>query len=190
MRRVRSHVIHRAAAALIGAVVLTACAGNTNSGTPGGGTAPQTPVAPFGQAAIRNVSGQYSGTITDSTFGTGSASASLAQDKHVVGGVITASIGSVQLSNSIAVQTATGAAFAGAQAGSVNGSTCSFSLSATYSGSNNTLNGTYQAVHGCAGESGSFALTQDCSYPRGGLLDVAPSWNGNGAKPNHHISPC
>ena len=196
MRRANSHAF---AAALLGALVLSACAGNTNTGTPGGGTAPQAPVAPLGQATIRNVSGQYSGTITDNTFGTGSASASLAQYQHVVGGVITASIGSVQLSNSIAVQGATGSAFAektagplpfvGAQAGSVNGSTCSFSLSATYTGSNNTLDGTYQAVHGCSGESGSFSLTQECSYPRGGLLDTAPSWNA-GAKPNHVIRPC
>ncbi len=189
MRRAHSHVVHGVAALLLGALALTACAGNTNSGTPAEGAAPQTPVAPFGQAAIRNVSGEYNGTITDSVFGTGSASASLAQAKHIVGGVVTASIGSVQLSNSIALQTATGAAFAGAQAGNVNGSACSFSLTATYAGSNNTLNGTYQAVHGCTGESGSFALTQDCSYPRGGLLDVAPAPAG-GAKPNHGVSPC
>ena len=185
----RAH-LHAVAAVLLGALALTACAGNTNSATPGGATAPQVP-ASIGQAAIRNVSGLYNGTITDNTFGTGSASASLAQDKHVVGGALTASMGSVQLSNSIAVQTATGAAFAGAQAGSVNGNTCSFTLTATYTGSNNTLNGTYQAVHGCTGESGTFALTQNCSYPRGGLLDAASPWNGNaGAKPNHGISPC
>jgi hypothetical protein len=191
--------LHAVAAVLLGALALTACAGNTNSATPGGGTAPQVP-ASIGQAVVRNVSGQYSGTITDSTFGTGSASATLAQYQHVVGGALTASMGSVQLSNSIAVQ-ATGAALAGknagplplvgAQAGSVNGNTCSFTLTATYTGSSNTLNGTYQAVHGCAGESGTFALTQDCSYPRGGLLDAASPWNGNaGAKPNHRISPC
>jgi len=193
----RAH-LHAVAAVLLGALALTACAGSTNSATPGGGTAPQVPPS-IGQAVIRNVSGQYSGTINDNTFGTGSASASLAQDKHVVGGALTASMGSVQLSNSIAVQAATGAALpdagplplAGAQAGSVNGNTCSFTLSATYTGSNNTLNGAYQAVHGCTGESGTFALTQDCSYPRGGLLDAATPWNGNaGAKPNHGVSPC
>ncbi len=80
MRRVHSHVIHRAAAALVGAVVLTACAGNVNSGALGGGTAVQAPVAPSGQAAVQNDDGEYSGTATDSTFGNGSVSASLAQD--------------------------------------------------------------------------------------------------------------
>ena len=62
MRRAHSHAIHRAAAALAGAVVLTACAGNVNSGALGGGTALQAPVASSAQAAIHNLAGQYSGT--------------------------------------------------------------------------------------------------------------------------------
>ncbi|MGA8535573.1 MAG: hypothetical protein WB615_15805 [Candidatus Tumulicola sp.] len=186
MRRIHSHTI---AAALAGALVLTACAGNANSGALGGG-AQQAPVAPFGQAAIINDAGQYSGTTTDTTFGNGSASASLAQAQNVVGGSLTSTFGSLVISNSVAAQTQDGITLAGAEVANVASGACTFSVSATYRKHKHKLDGTYQAVHGCAGESGSFSLTEECSYSRGGLFDAAPAWKRNATEPNTRISPC
>jgi hypothetical protein len=191
MRRAHSHAIARIAAALASAVVLSACAGNVNSDALGSGTALQAPVAPFGQAAIQNDAGQYGGTTKDSTFGNGTATASLAQDAHVVGGLLTATFGTISLSNSVAAQTMTGAALAGVEVATVNGGACSFSLSATYNTAKHLLKGTYQAVHGCSGETGSFSLTKECYYPRNGPFDAVPSWNREaGIKPNNGLHQC
>jgi hypothetical protein len=189
MRRAYSHAIYGVFAALASTVVLTACAGNLNSGAPVG-AGPQA-AASTGKGVIQNDAGQYSGTVTDTVLGTGTGDASLAQDEHVVGGVLNASFGSTSIANSFAAQTNAGTSLAGAEVANTNSGVCSFSMNATYDTSKHILNGTYQAVHGCSGESGSFKLTKECYYPRKGLLDAAPSLDRtSGMKPDNGLHQC
>jgi hypothetical protein len=46
---------------------------------------------------------------------------------------------------------------------------CTFGFHATYDPSSFVLSGTYQAIVGCSGESGTFSLTQQCYYPERNL---------------------
>lgn len=169
------------------AFVFAGCAGAT-TGAIGGSSAPNV-AAPQGQATILNDSGQFSGTAKDSVLGQGSASASLAQDARVVGGVLTTTFGSTTLSNSLAAKTTTGATLTGAEAASTTSGICTFTVSATYDPSKYVLSGTYQAAHGCTGETGSFKIKQDCFYPPSALFGATPAFNGV-AKPNHGPRPC
>lgn len=177
----------RSLCAASAAIAFAACAG-ANTGAIGAGSAPNAAAAQ-GQAAILNDSGQFSGTAKDSVLGTGSASASLAQDQRVVGGVLTTTFGSTTLSNSLAAKTTTGAALTGAEAANTTSGTCTFTVSATFDPNKYVLSGTYQAASGCTGETGSFKLKQECIYPPSGNFGAMPAFNGV-AKPNHVPLPC
>jgi hypothetical protein len=79
----------------------------------------------------------------------------------------------------------------GAEVANINSSVCSFTMSATYHPSSLVLSGTYKAVHGCVGESGTFTLTKGCYYPRKGLLDAIPEQKGDTImKPNNGAHQC
>jgi hypothetical protein len=170
------------------AIALTACATNSSSGVPSAGTGAQPGVAP---QAIQNDSGQYNGSMQDSVLGTGSASASLAQDSHAVGGSVAVSYGSSNVSYSFAAHTQTGLSLSGAQVAFLGSGVCTFSVTATYDANSHVLAGTYQAVRGCAGENGSFSLTEDCSFRRAGLFEAIAVPNRNTkVNPNHGIHPC
>lgn len=168
------------------AVALTACAASSSGGVPAASAASQPAVAP---QAIFNDAGAYNGSIQDSTFGSGNASASLAQHQHTIGGYLIATFGSNTITNAVEAQTNTGLSVSGGEAANGPSGLCTFNVSATYDTKTNVLSGTYQAVHGCTGESGSFALTKDCYYPRAGL-DAIPAWNRNPAQPDHGLHQC
>jgi hypothetical protein len=167
-------------------VALAACAANSDSGVPGGTAAARPAVVP---QVIFNDAGEYDGSIQDSTFGNGSASASLAQHAQGVGGYLTATYGSTSITNAVVLQTQTGLTVTGGEVANTSSGVCTFSMSATFDKKTNVLAGTYAAVHGCAGESGSFSLTKDCYYPRGGL-DAVQSWSRTPAQPDHGLRQC
>jgi hypothetical protein len=167
------------------ALALTACAANPANSVPVAADA-QAAVAP---QVIQNDAGEFFGSIQDSTFGNGNASASLAQHEHGVGGYLTATFGSNTITNAVVLQTQTGLTVTGGEVANTNSGVCTFSMSATYKEKTNVLAGTYKAVHGCSGESGSFSITKGCYYPRGGL-DAVQSWNRNPAQPNHGLRQC
>lgn len=125
--------------------------------------------APTATPQLANMSGDYTGTITDSvaansgTVNTGL----LAQHGGNAGGVIvnTTSGGNVSLAVSLVVNSAN--AVSGAMVVDYpGGATCTYSVTGTYTNTGSppvTLNGNYSAVTNCAGETGSFALVQQCS---------------------------
>lgn len=171
------------------AIGVTACATNSGSSVPSTAAAPQAAPA---VVTIQNDSGQFSGSMQDSALGSGSASASLAQDKTVVGGVVNVSYsGSNNVSYSFAAKTQDGLSLSGAQVASLASGVCSLSVSATYNTTKHVLSGTYKAANGCAGVTGSFSLTKECYYKRGGLLEIDPDLKHTpAAKPNHGLHQC
>ncbi len=159
--------------AAIATLASSACASN-------GSTAPSAPgieaPAPApADAATHNVSGQYTGTVDDSQRGTANASADLAQYQGAVGGTLTA-IGGTASGGSVAAWVLGGTALTGRGVGATGSQTCTFAESATYQPSRHRLNGSYHAIHGCNGDSGTFALKQHCFYARNG--GVGPETGG------------
>ncbi|HXB84388.1 MAG TPA: hypothetical protein VNU22_13640, partial [Candidatus Acidoferrum sp.] len=57
---------------------------------------------------------------------------------------------------------------------------CEFYYSASYSSSNNELTGSYKAVSGCSGQTGTFTLTQQCYYSSGRQHSVRREGGGLG----------
>ncbi len=170
------------------AIALTACATNSQSGAPGAGEAPQVPAA---TQTIVNDSGDYSGSFQDSALGAGSASASLAQDGQVVGGVINVAYGSNNVSYSVAAQTQDGLSVSGAAVAELASGVCSLNVTATYHKKTNILSGTYGNANGCAGVTGSFSLQHECIFKRAGLLEIVSAESRSAiANPDHGPLPC
>lgn len=147
-----------AAVLIAAALIFTAC---NKASTPS--------PAPTATAAPSNVSGDYTGTITDSVSANSGTvkTGILAQHDGNAGGVLvnTTSAGDVNAAMSLSVNSSN------AVTGSMvvdypSGTTCTYSVTGTYTNTGTppvTLNGNYSAVTNCAGETGSFALTQQCS---------------------------
>jgi hypothetical protein len=173
------------------AVALTACAANSDSGVPAPAAAAQASVAP--NASIRNDAGEYSGTVHDNIVGNGGAQASLMQDEHDVGGVLTETINNKVYTNALVATTGTGRTLVGAEAvptPPIGSGACTFSLNATFHLKNFVLSGTYKAVHGCTGESGTFSMTEQCRYPNAGVLGAIQAWKRGGTEPDHGVTQC
>lgn len=133
-----------------------------------------------GHGGGQNLSGQYSGSVTDSTLGTGTAVANLVGAGVGLGGYFGFTFASTTYTNPTlaggfgwnAMQPKQTQPSWGSGGGNVYGvfestiasAACEFSYSASYSPSDYTLTGSYQAVNGCSGESGTFTLTQSCYY--------------------------
>ncbi|HEY2476041.1 MAG TPA: hypothetical protein VGI19_14720 [Candidatus Cybelea sp.] len=111
----------------------------------------------------RNLTGQYSGSVSDSVLGSGTALANFAGFDESLGGYFGFTFGSATYSNaSSAANSLRG--MEGAFVATIASTACTFSFSARYSRSNHQLNGRYKAIDGCAGEKGAFSLTQQCFY--------------------------
>lgn len=112
-------------------------------------------------AAVRNISGQYAGTIKDSTNGKGKAALDFAQYRNATGGTMTVNYGTH-------TGTASGAFFVSGNTlrGTEVSSACVFAESAQYDPSTHSLSGSYRALHGCEAEKGTFRLKQHCYYAR------------------------
>ncbi|HLY02002.1 MAG TPA: hypothetical protein VKR56_05830 [Candidatus Cybelea sp.] len=127
----------------------------------------------------QNLSGQYSGSVSDSVLGTGTAIANFAGAGVALGGYFVFTFGSTNYDN----PTIAGGGRDGLQANGYRGgggdnvfgafestiasTACEFAYSASYSSSDNELTGKYKAINGCSGETGTFTLTQACYYSSG-----------------------
>ncbi|HEY2475974.1 MAG TPA: hypothetical protein VGI19_14385 [Candidatus Cybelea sp.] len=160
-----------------------------------------------------NLSGMYSGSVSDSALGSGTAAANLVHFSvgggDPLGGWLSFTLGSTTYNNPTSAARHLinrchgggdccrgggdccrgGGDFRNADCGDwgggggggnntvrglfvmiVGSAACSFEYRAMYSPSKFTLDGNYQAVNGCSGESGSFALSQMCYYQEFGNL--------------------
>ncbi|HEY5257671.1 MAG TPA: hypothetical protein VIJ12_04765 [Candidatus Baltobacteraceae bacterium] len=141
--------VFSSALALVSCLGLAACNGSTTSPTP---------------ATIPNISGDYSGTMVDAQGGSGSATATLAQHGATAGGAITTTQGGSTLTAQLSLAIASSNAFSGAMVVNyTSGATCTFNTSGTYNASTYSLNGSYAAVTGCTGDTGTYALAQQCT---------------------------
>jgi hypothetical protein len=110
-----------------------------------------------------NLTGQYSGSVTDSTLGTGTATANFAGLPGTLGGYFAFTFGSSIYPNVVDAYSTWGG-IAGVFVATTASTACTFSFKAGYNRASNELNGKYTAINGCYGESGSFSVTQQCSY--------------------------
>jgi hypothetical protein len=144
----------------LGLLSLTACGGG---GASIAAPALQAPAAGFaGDAAVLNVSGEYSGTIKDTKSGKGSVKASLAQYQSAVGGNIIETFAAGRTNSALAASES-GDQLKGFSARVLNVA-CSFSFTGKYDSKTFVLSGSYRAVHGCTGESGTYSMKAKCSY--------------------------
>ena len=136
--------------------------------------------APAFDAGVRNISGDYAGTYQDGAAGSGRARASFSQHRGAVGGSILEALATQKQRVAVAGMLNAKGSMGATMAGNVGSSACTFALSAKYDASTHRLNGTYQATHGCAGDTGSFSLKQQCYFV---LRDGAMRENIGGIKP-------
>ena len=125
------------------------------------GTTTAAPVA----TALTDIAGEYTGTVQDSALGAQTAATTLAEHGASIGGALTLTSGASTSTWAIAWTLTTANAVSGSGSVSVNGPTCTFAMTGTYNPANGQITGTYQAVNGCSGRTGSFTLTQQCSNP-------------------------
>ncbi|HEV3091757.1 MAG TPA: hypothetical protein VGX91_10020 [Candidatus Cybelea sp.] len=117
----------------------------------------------WGRHGGQHIAGQYSGTVTDSALGYGSATANIATTQVSAGGWFNFTFGSATYANALAGETG----FRGVEGvfvATIGSVACNFAFRGRYDASGNTLTGQYKAVNGCSGESGSFSLTEQCYY--------------------------
>jgi hypothetical protein len=115
---------------------------------------------------LSNISGDYVGTVQDTQGGTGNAKATLAQHDADAGGAVKVKEANqaitVDVSLTITSSNSTSGAlvidFPPARSGPV----CTFSTTGTYDPTGNVLTGSYTAVTGCTGDTGTYTLTQQC----------------------------
>lgn len=115
----------------------------------------------------QNLSGQYSGTVTDSSLGSGSAVANFAATEESLGGWFGFTFGTTAYSNPSSSSSGRGGT-EGVFIMTIGSTACSFVFRAQFDRSSSTLNGKYKAVNGCSGENGTFSLTQQCYYDERG----------------------
>ncbi|HVS47254.1 MAG TPA: hypothetical protein VMS32_11415 [Verrucomicrobiae bacterium] len=102
--------------------------------------------------------------MNDAHDGNGAATATLAQHGNAAGGAISATQGITTITAQLSLTIDSTNAFSGAMVVDyTGGTTCSFSTTGTYNTSTNALAGSYTAVTGCAGDTGTYALTQQCT---------------------------
>jgi hypothetical protein len=125
----------------------------------------------------QNLTGQYSGSVSDSVLGSGTAIANFVGAGGGLGGYFVFTFGSANYDN----PTLAGGRDAlqdngyrdghadvlGTFESTIASTACEFAYSASYRSSDNELKGRYKAVNGCSGETGRFTLTQQCYYISG-----------------------
>ena len=121
-------------------------------------------VTPAATLSPSNISGDYSGTMQDAQGGSGPATATLAQTGSTAGGTITVK----EAAQTVAAQISLAIASSNSLSGSMvidfaNGTTCTFSTTGTYNSATAVLSGSYSAVTNCAGDTGTYSLTQQCT---------------------------
>jgi hypothetical protein len=140
-------------------------------------------------ASQKRLSGQYSGSVSDSTLGSGGAAIAdfVGDGRGGLGGYFVFTFGSTNYSNPTIAAGRDGRAptwgagsveLFGAFESTIASASCRFSYAASYSPSGHRLTGSYVAVNGCSGETGSFTLTQECYYKGGALHGIRREGGG------------
>jgi hypothetical protein len=161
----------------LAAVTTSGCGGNGAVAPTAASSSATVARASRAEALTHSIAGNYGGNIKDSVFGAGQLDAELSQYRDAVGGSFTFVYGSLVFIVPAAfllkgsVLTGTG------QIGNQTGGLCTVSETATYS--SHQVSGTYKAVSGCSGETGTFSLKQECRY--------APD---SPAEPAHELKRC
>ncbi len=115
-------------------------------------------------ATISNISGDYTGTVQDSVTGAATATATLAQHGASAGGPLSMTAGSTTLTGALALVITTSNSLSGTLVEDLpSGTTCTFSTSGSYDTSNSQITGSYTAITGCTGQTGTYTLAQQCT---------------------------
>jgi hypothetical protein len=151
--------------AALAALVLSACAGvggaaASSAGSPALASAAQLRAPAAAEAPL---SGQYKGTVKDSVGGTGKATGSASQYQSALGGSLTIAFSKETVTDQFAFAVDE-TSLHGTTIAASETSYCTYSDTASYNSKTNILSGSYKAVYGCAGETGSFSLKQQCYY--------------------------
>ncbi len=143
---------------------LTACAAASSGGVPSSASAPES-VARQARTplTVTNLSGEYSGTVTDSQMGTAKVKMWLSQDGSGLGGSFVASGSSSGMNVEIA-WTENGDSVGGNMVIIAASGYCTFAMTGKYNSNMHRIRGTYTSAYGCSGEHGSYRLTQKCYY--------------------------
>jgi hypothetical protein len=112
----------------------------------------------------QNLTGQYSGTVSDSSLGTGTATGNFAGLYSSLGGYFGFTFGTSSALTAPATTYSSWNGIGGVFVATIGSTACTFAFQASYTSSSYQLNGTYKAVNGCSGENGTFSLTQQCYY--------------------------
>ena len=111
-----------------------------------------------------NISGDYTGTVTDSVHGAYAASGTLAQHANTAGGNIAQDQSGTVTNGQVILSISTANAVSGTMViDYASGTTCTFGMTGTYDTGTNVLSGSYTNVTGCSGQSGTYSLTQQCT---------------------------
>jgi len=155
----------------------TACSGGSN-GVPSAVQGLQAPLRRVSDdAKALQLSGQYTGTTKDITYGTGKSAASYTQYKNAIGGVLAIKYKSAAVALSVAVL-AKGTSVDGTSVATSGSLYCTYSTTATYDTKTSTLSGSYKAVQGCSGGRGTFTLKHECYYKGTRTEDIRPEVGG------------
>lgn len=102
--------------------------------------------------------------MQDAQGGSGTASATLAQTGFNAGGTVTVKETAQTVSAQISLALTSSNAVSGSMViDFANGTTCTYSTSGTYNTATAVLSGSYTAVTNCAGDTGTYSLTQQCT---------------------------
>jgi hypothetical protein len=165
--------LRKTAGAAATLLLLSACA-ESPSGVPSAAQTLQQPASRIvSDAKTLNLSGEWAGKQTDIAYGTGKAKASYTQYQSGLGGVLTVKFANSSATSSVALAV---------NGSSINGTTvaisgsfyCTFSTTSMYDAKTHVMSGSYQAVYGCTGDSGTFTLKHKCYYKGTGSVDIRP----------------
>jgi hypothetical protein len=130
---------------------------------------------------LANVSGDYVGTVKDSQGGTGAAKGTLAQHRADAGGGIRVKDANqsivADISLTITGSNSTSGAIVVDYPPAGRGAVCTFSATGAYDPTTNVLSGSFTAVTGCSGDTGTYRLTQKCHDTV--ISGSLPRWNNN-----------
>jgi hypothetical protein len=115
----------------------------------------------------QRLAGYYTGTVTDSVLGTGTAYAGFAESWSAIGGTLGFTFGSGSTATYVYNPTSGFGGWGGVRGvfvQTIASTICSFGFRAQYNPSSFVLSGNYRAINGCSGENGSFTLTEQCYY--------------------------
>jgi hypothetical protein len=145
------------------------------------------------------LAGYYTGTVTDSVLGTGTAAAGFAESWAAIGGTVDFSFGSGASATNV-YNPASGFGGWGGVRGvwiqTIASTVCSFGFRAQYNPSSFVLSGNYQAINGCSGENGSFTMTEQCYYSEYPQYPAKRTWYHHGPPsspsppPSSSLTPC